>query len=72
MLPFEGFIKIVFVKSEENLADGFMKNTMGSLYDAHTWWEFMAEREAFLLNGAGQVHPMLTRKGVGRHVPYVH
>jgi hypothetical protein len=47
----DGFIKIIFVKSEENLSDGFTKNITGTLYDAHTR-EFMAEREA-LLNGAG-------------------
>ena len=41
----DGFIKITFVKSEENIADGFTKNITGSLYDAHTQ-ELMAEINA--------------------------
>ena len=47
----DGFTKIVFVKSEENHANGFMKNIEGTLYDACTQ-EFMAKHEAFL-NSAG-------------------
>ena len=32
----EGFIKIVFVKSEENLSDAFTKNTSSEIYEKHT------------------------------------
>ena len=31
----EGFIKVIFVKSEDNLSDGFTKNQSGELYEAH-------------------------------------
>ena len=31
----EGFIKIIFVRSEENLADGFMKNICAEIYKRH-------------------------------------
>jgi hypothetical protein len=41
----EGFIRIIFVRSEENLADGFTKNVTGDIYDAHVK-EFMSEKEA--------------------------
>jgi hypothetical protein len=32
----DGFIKIIFVRSEENTADIFTKNVTGALYDIHT------------------------------------
>ena len=31
----EGFIKIIFVKSEENLGDGFTKNIFDDIYERH-------------------------------------
>jgi hypothetical protein len=37
------FLKIIFVRSENNFADGFTKNVSGAIYDAHVT-EFMAER----------------------------
>jgi hypothetical protein len=45
----EGFIKIIFVRSEFNLADGFTKNVSGAIYDAHVT-EFMAERSVVTSN----------------------
>jgi hypothetical protein len=45
----EGFVKIVFVRSEDNISDPFTKNTPGSIYEKHTA-EFVAEKES-LLNG---------------------
>ena len=32
----EGFVKIIFVRSEDNTSDPFAKNTPGSIYDKHT------------------------------------
>ena len=32
----EGFIKIIFVRSEENLSDGFTKNVSGDIFERHT------------------------------------
>ena len=31
----DGFLKIIFVKSEENVSDGFTKNVSGDIYEAH-------------------------------------
>jgi hypothetical protein len=39
----EGFVKIVFVRSEHNTSDGFTKNVTGDIYDAHVA-DYMAER----------------------------
>jgi hypothetical protein len=41
----DGFIKIIFVRSEQNVADGFKKYVTGDIYDAHTV-DYMAGREA--------------------------
>jgi hypothetical protein len=41
----DGFIKIIFVRSEHHVSDGFTKNVTGDIYDAHTA-DYMAEREA--------------------------
>ena len=32
----DGFIKIVFVRTQDNKADVFTKNVMGELHDKHT------------------------------------
>lgn len=32
----EGFLKIVFVKTKDNLSDGFTKNVTSDVYDRHT------------------------------------
>lgn len=32
----DGFIQIIFVRSELNASDVFMKKVMGDIYDAHT------------------------------------
>ena len=32
----DGFLKVVFVKTKENLADGFTKNITRDLYATHT------------------------------------
>ena len=32
----EGFLKIIFVKTKDNLADGFTKNITGELYGKHS------------------------------------
>jgi hypothetical protein len=58
----EGFIKIIFVKSAENIADGFTKNITGNLYDSHVK-EFMSEREDLR---AREDHSM-PRKGVKKY-----
>jgi hypothetical protein len=41
----DGFIRIIIVRSEHNVSDGFTKNVTGDIYDAHTA-DYMAEREA--------------------------
>ena len=43
----DGFIRIIFVRSEENLADEFTKNVTGDIYDAHVN-EYMTEKKAFI------------------------
>jgi hypothetical protein len=43
----DGFIRIIFVCSEENLADEFTKNVTGNIYDAHVN-EYMTEKRAFI------------------------
>jgi hypothetical protein len=43
----EGFIRIVFVRSEANISDEFTKNVSGAIYDAHVS-EYMAERNELL------------------------
>jgi hypothetical protein len=40
----DGLIKIIFVRSEHNVSDGFTKNVTGDIYDAHTA-DYMTERE---------------------------
>jgi hypothetical protein len=41
----DGFIKIIFVRSEHNVSDRFTKNVTGDIYDAHNA-DYMAEQEA--------------------------
>jgi hypothetical protein len=43
----DGFLRIVFVKSEDNLADGSTKNVSGDIYNKHKD-EFIAERKALI------------------------
>ena len=43
----EGFVKIIFVRSEDNTSDPFTKNTPGSIYDKHTA-EFVAQKMSML------------------------
>jgi hypothetical protein len=44
----EAFIQMIFVRSEENLADGFtIKNVTGNIYDAHVK-EFMSEKKGLI------------------------
>ena len=43
----EGFVKIIFVRSEENISDPFTKNTPSSIYEKHTA-EFVAQKEQML------------------------
>jgi hypothetical protein len=43
----EGFIKIVFVRSEADISDEFTKNVTGDIYDAHAS-EYMTERSALV------------------------
>jgi hypothetical protein len=43
----EGFVKIVFVRSEHNTSDGFTKNVTGDIYDAHVA-DYMAERSTIV------------------------
>jgi hypothetical protein len=38
------FIKIIFVRTDENVSDGFTKNVSGDIYDRHCK-EFIAERD---------------------------
>ncbi len=40
----DGVVKIIFVKSEENMADIFMKNFDGETFEKHTD-EFMMKSE---------------------------
>jgi hypothetical protein len=40
----EGFVKIIFVRSEHNTSDGFTKNVTGDIYDAHVA-DYMEEGE---------------------------
>jgi ribosomal protein L7Ae-like RNA K-turn-binding protein len=44
----DGFIKIIFVRSEENLADEFTMNVTGDIYDAHVKEYIMAEKKALI------------------------
>jgi hypothetical protein len=39
----EGFVKIIFVRSEHNTSDGFTKNVTGDIYDAHVA-DYMEEK----------------------------
>ena len=32
----EGFLKVIYVKTDENLSDGFTKNTESNIYEDHT------------------------------------
>jgi hypothetical protein len=41
----EGFVKIIFVRSEHNISDGFTKNVTGDIYDAHVA-DYMIERSS--------------------------
>jgi hypothetical protein len=41
----DGFVRILFVRSEDNLADEFTKNVSGALYDAHASI-YMGEKNA--------------------------
>ena len=43
----EGFVKIIFVRSEDNISDPFTKNTPSSIYEKHTA-EFVAQKEQML------------------------
>ena len=44
----EGFVKIIFVRSEENISDPLTKkNTPSSIYEKHTA-EFVAQKEQML------------------------
>ncbi len=43
----EGFVKIVFVQSEQYTSDGFTKNVTGDIYDAHVA-DYMAERSTIV------------------------
>ena len=43
----EGFVKIIFVRSEENISDPITKNTPSSIYEKHTA-EFVAQKEQML------------------------
>ena len=40
------FIKIIFVRTEENVSDGFTKNVSGDIYERHCK-EFIAERDSY-------------------------
>ena len=39
----EGFLKVIFVRSAENVADGFTKNISGDLYESHKK-DYLAEK----------------------------
>jgi hypothetical protein len=39
----DGFIRIVFVRTVDNVSDSFTKNVTGDIYDVHVK-EFVAER----------------------------
>ena len=56
----EGFLKIIFVKSEDNLSDGFTKNTNIEVYEKHHG-EFVADRD-YINNDDRNCYD---RKGVG-------
>ena len=43
----EGFVKIIFVRSEDNISDPFTKNTPGSIYEKHTV-EFVAQKKSMI------------------------
>jgi hypothetical protein len=43
----EGFVKIIFARSEDNTSGPFTKNTPGSIYDKHTA-EFVAQKKSML------------------------
>jgi hypothetical protein len=43
----EGFVEIIFVRSEDNTSDPFTKKTPGSIYDKHTA-EFVAQKKSML------------------------
>jgi hypothetical protein len=40
------FIKIIFVRTDENTSDGFTKNVTGDIYERHCK-EFIAERRHY-------------------------
>jgi uncharacterized protein (UPF0332 family) len=40
----EGFVKIIFVRSDNNVYDPFTKNTPSSIYEKHTA-KFVAQKE---------------------------
>ena len=45
-----GFIKIIFVRSADNMADPFTKNVIGEVYDSHVK-EFVIDCELFFATG---------------------
>jgi hypothetical protein len=45
----DGFIRIVFVRTANNISDSFTKNVTGDVYDAHTK-KFVADREIYLVD----------------------
>jgi hypothetical protein len=45
----DGFIRIVFVRTANNVSDSFTKNMTGDVFDTHTK-EFVADREIDLVD----------------------
>jgi hypothetical protein len=43
----EGFVRIIFVRSEDNISDPFTKNSPGSIYDKHTA-AFVAQKKSMI------------------------
>jgi hypothetical protein len=56
----EGFLKIIFVKSEDNLSDGYTKNTSIDIYERHHG-EFVVDKSYI----EHDHHNSYDRKGVG-------
>jgi hypothetical protein len=46
------FIKIIFMRTEENVSDGFTKNVSGDIYEKHCK-EFIANRDPYLKSDEG-------------------
>jgi hypothetical protein len=59
----DDFIKIIFAKSEENVSDGFTKNTNIETYERHHK-EYVANKDYLTKNNADRTSN--NRKGVGR------